>query len=139
MRRAYVFRLRPTARQHVALAACVDSHRERYNAALQERRDAWTHSTTRVYYGDQSAQLTEIRNLRADQALRSGCFLFQRPRLASGGRTYWDCLLLAPASGCSRPRAEATESSWTSSPTELHLYGRHHSSFTSRIRAMRGV
>jgi putative transposase len=41
VRPAYVFRLRPTARQHVALAACVDSHRELYNAALQERRDAW--------------------------------------------------------------------------------------------------
>ena len=40
VRRAYVFRLRPTARQHVALAACVDAHRELYNAALQERRDA---------------------------------------------------------------------------------------------------
>ncbi len=41
MRRAYVFRLRPTARQHIALAACVEAHRELYNAALQERRDAW--------------------------------------------------------------------------------------------------
>ena len=61
MRRAYVFRLRPTARQHVALAACVESHRELYNAALQERRDAWSHSKTRINYGDQSAQLTEIR------------------------------------------------------------------------------
>ena len=58
MRRAYVFRLRPTARQHIALAACVESHRELYNAALQERRDAWAHSKTRIYYGDQSAQLT---------------------------------------------------------------------------------
>jgi len=68
MRRAYVFRLRPTARQHVALAACVDSHRELYNAALQERRDAWSHSKTRINYGDQSAQLTEIRSVRPDQA-----------------------------------------------------------------------
>ena len=41
MRRAYMFRLRPTVRQHVALAACVEAHRELYNAALQERRDAW--------------------------------------------------------------------------------------------------
>ena len=71
MRRAYVFRLRPTARQHVALAACVDAHRELYNAALQERRDAWTHSKTRINYGDQSAQLTQIRGLRPDQALWS--------------------------------------------------------------------
>jgi putative transposase len=68
MRRAYVFRLRPTARQHVALAACVNSHRELYNAALQERRDAWAHNKTRINYGEQSGQLTEIRSLRPDQA-----------------------------------------------------------------------
>jgi putative transposase len=68
MRRAYVFRLRPTTRQHVALAACVDAHRELYNAALQERRDAWSHSKTRIIYGDQSAQLTAIRSARPDQA-----------------------------------------------------------------------
>jgi transposase len=71
MRRSYVFRLRPTARQHVALAACVESHRELYNAALQERRDAWAHSKTRVYYGDQSALLSEIRSARSDQAVWS--------------------------------------------------------------------
>jgi putative transposase len=64
-----VFRLRPTARQHVALAACVDAHRELYNAALQERRDAWSHaSKTRIRYGDQSAQLTQMRAARPDQA-----------------------------------------------------------------------
>jgi putative transposase len=71
MRRAYVFRLRPTARQHVALAACVEAHRELSNAALQERRDAWSHSKTRINYGDQSAQLTEIRSARTDQAVWS--------------------------------------------------------------------
>lgn len=71
MRRAYVFRLRPTSRQHIALAACVESHRELYNAALQERRDAWAQSKTRIYYGDQSAQLTEIRAARPDQAVWS--------------------------------------------------------------------
>lgn len=66
-----MFRLRPTARQHIGLAACVDAHRELYNAALQERRDAWAHSKTRIYYGDQSAQLTEIREARPDQAVWS--------------------------------------------------------------------
>jgi putative transposase len=71
MRRAYVFRLRPTARQHVALVACVESHRELYNAALAERRDAWAHNKTRIYYGDQSAQLTEIRAVRPDVAVWS--------------------------------------------------------------------
>lgn len=71
MRRAYVFRLRPTARQHVGLAACVESHRELYNAALQERREAWAHSKAHVYYGDQSAQLTDIRAARPDVAVWS--------------------------------------------------------------------
>jgi putative transposase len=71
VRRAYVFRLRPTARQHVALAACVDAHRELYNAALQERRDAWSHNKTRINYGDQSAQLSGIRAVRPDQAVWS--------------------------------------------------------------------
>jgi putative transposase len=67
-----VFRLRPTARQHVALAACVDAHRELYNAALQERRDGWSHaSKTRISYGDQSAQLTQVRAVRPDQAVWS--------------------------------------------------------------------
>ena len=66
-----MFRLRPTARQHVALAACVAAHRELYNAALQERRDAWSHSKTPVSYADQSAQLTEIRAVRSDQAVWS--------------------------------------------------------------------
>jgi putative transposase len=71
MRRAYVFRLRPTVRQHIAVAACVESHRELYNAALQERRDAWAHSKTRINYGDQSAQLTDIRSARPEAAVWS--------------------------------------------------------------------
>lgn len=71
MRRSYAFRLRPTARQHVSLGQCLDAHRELYNAALQERRDAWSHNQTRIYYGDQSAQLTEIRAARADHAVWS--------------------------------------------------------------------
>jgi putative transposase len=50
----------------------VDAHRELYNAALQERRDAWSHaSKIRISYGDQSAQLTEMRAARPDQAVWS--------------------------------------------------------------------
>ena len=68
MRRAYKFRLRPTARQQVALGQCLASHRELYNAALQERRDAWRLRGTGVSYGDQSAQLKDIREFRPDVA-----------------------------------------------------------------------
>lgn len=68
MRRSYKFRLRPTKGQHLRLAACLDSHRELYNAALQERRDAWKMSRVGVSYGEQSAQLREIRAVRPDVA-----------------------------------------------------------------------
>jgi putative transposase len=68
VRRAYRFRLRPTARQHVAFGQCLASHRELYNAALQERRDAWRLSRTRISYGEQSAQLKQIREIRPDVA-----------------------------------------------------------------------
>jgi putative transposase len=68
VRRAYKFRLRPTARQHVALERCLASHRELYNAALQERRDAWRLGGTAVSYGAQSVQLKAIREARPDVA-----------------------------------------------------------------------
>lgn len=60
--RSYKFLLRPTARQEIALRAMVDDHRNLYNAALQERRDAYRHrSRTTISYGAQSAQMKEIR------------------------------------------------------------------------------
>ena len=71
MRRSYVFRLRPTVRQHTALAGCVEAHRDLYNAALHERRGAWTGAKTRISYGHQSAQLSDIRAMRPDQAVWS--------------------------------------------------------------------
>jgi len=64
VRRAYKFLLRPTAHQAAALAACLEDHRDLYNAALQERRDAYRIRGHTVRYGDQSAQLKDIR--RAD-------------------------------------------------------------------------
>jgi putative transposase len=63
MRRAYKFRTYPTRRQEQRARALLDAHRQLYNAALEERREAWRHGVT-IRYGDQSAQLTEIR--RAD-------------------------------------------------------------------------
>lgn len=81
VRRAYKLRLRPTAKQHVSLGQCLDGHRELYNAALQERRDAYDRVVRRapgyfgddrlkmpVRYGTQSAQLKDIRAFRPDIA-----------------------------------------------------------------------
>ncbi|MFI7134181.1 RNA-guided endonuclease InsQ/TnpB family protein [Nonomuraea sp. NPDC050153] len=61
MRRSYKFQLRPTARQAVALAACLEEHRTLYNAALEHRRSAYRKAGVNVRYGDQSADLKHIR------------------------------------------------------------------------------
>ncbi|MFK4105810.1 RNA-guided endonuclease InsQ/TnpB family protein [Streptomyces sp. NPDC019531] len=62
MIRAYKFLLRPTSRQSAALGEMLRDHCSLYNGALQERRDAYRHtSKTTVRYGDQSVQLKEIR------------------------------------------------------------------------------
>ncbi|MFD8459038.1 RNA-guided endonuclease InsQ/TnpB family protein [Streptomyces antimycoticus] len=63
MMRAYKFLLHPTARQEAALKAMLCDHCSLYNGALQERRDAYRHtSKTSIKYGDQSAQLKEVRS-----------------------------------------------------------------------------
>src|SRR4029453_3751513 len=54
----------PTRRQEQRARALLEAHRQLYNAALEERREAWRRGVT-IRYADQSAQLTEIR--RADQ------------------------------------------------------------------------
>ncbi|MGR3934341.1 RNA-guided endonuclease InsQ/TnpB family protein [Streptomyces sp. BRA346] len=64
MLRAYKFLMRPTVRQARALTEMLRDHCSLYNGALQERRDAYRHaSKTSIKYGNQSAQLKEIRAL----------------------------------------------------------------------------
>ncbi|MFI6739707.1 RNA-guided endonuclease InsQ/TnpB family protein [Nonomuraea sp. NPDC050451] len=62
MRRSFKFLLRPTRHQEIALTAMLGDHRALYNAALEERREAWRRSKVSIRYGDQSAQLKEIRD-----------------------------------------------------------------------------
>jgi putative transposase len=61
VRRAYTFLLRPTARQAAALAACLEDHRQLYNAALEHRRTAYRTAGVTIRYGDQSGELKHIR------------------------------------------------------------------------------
>lgn len=68
MIRAHKFRLYPTSRQHEALNRMTRDHAEVYNAALQERRDAWQTRQQRVTATQQMGQLTQMRRLRPDQA-----------------------------------------------------------------------
>ena len=61
MKRAYRFLLRPTGRQQGALTVCLEDHRQLYNGALEHRRVAYQMRGVSVRYGDQSAELKDIR------------------------------------------------------------------------------
>jgi putative transposase len=64
VRRAFRFRAYPTRPQEARAARLLADHCDLYNAALEERREAWRMRRASVSYGMQSAQLKEIR--RAD-------------------------------------------------------------------------
>jgi putative transposase len=66
MRRAYKFLLRPTSKQTDALMSVLNDHRDLYNAALEERREAYRKRRVSIRYGDQSAQLKDIRGADPD-------------------------------------------------------------------------
>lgn len=57
----FTYRIYPTVRQVQALELHLREACRLYNAALQERRDAWTMQRKRITFYSQNAQLTEIR------------------------------------------------------------------------------
>jgi putative transposase len=61
VRRAYKLRAYPTRSQEGRTVRLLADHCDLYNAALAERREAWRMHKVSVNYGDQSAQLKEIR------------------------------------------------------------------------------
>jgi putative transposase len=61
VRRAYKLRAYPTCPQEGRAVRLLADHCDLYNAALQERREAWRMGKVSVPYGDQSAQLKAIR------------------------------------------------------------------------------
>lgn len=59
--RSYKFLLRPTSRQSRLLTECLEDMRVLYNAALEERREAWRMGKHRVTFFSQCAQIKDIR------------------------------------------------------------------------------
>jgi putative transposase len=64
VRRAFKFRAYPTRPQEHQAVRLLADHCDLYNAALEERREAWRMRRASVSYSEQSAQLREVR--RAD-------------------------------------------------------------------------
>jgi putative transposase len=68
VQRTFRYRLSPTPAQERALHGTLDLLRELYNAALQERRDAYRATGQGRSYYDQAADLRDVRALRPEFA-----------------------------------------------------------------------
>ncbi len=68
MRRAFKYKLRVSQAVNQKLRATLDLCRELYNAALQERRDAYRQAGISLNYYDQANQLPDIKAERPDVA-----------------------------------------------------------------------
>jgi len=66
MMKALKYRLYPTRNQRDTLQFILDRNRELYNAALEERREAYRMSRVSISYNDQSAQLPAIKEVRPE-------------------------------------------------------------------------
>ncbi len=66
IRKSFKFRIYPSKAQTLILENTLDLCRELYNAALQERRDAWKLNKVFISYLSQQNQLPEIRKSRED-------------------------------------------------------------------------
>jgi putative transposase len=66
LRKTFKYKLKPTAEQEQAMAFVLRRCRELYNAALEERREAWQKCGVTIREYDQSAQLPAIKEARPE-------------------------------------------------------------------------
>src|SRR5258708_3783077 len=66
VRKTFKYKLKPTPEQEQVLAFVLRRCRELYNAALQERRDAWHKCGVSVTAAGQSAQLPAVKEVRPE-------------------------------------------------------------------------
>jgi putative transposase len=66
VRKTYKYKLKATPQQEQAMAFVVRRCRELYNAALQERKEAWRKCGVSITAAGQSAQLPEVKEVRPE-------------------------------------------------------------------------
>ena len=106
VRRAYKFRAYPTRPQEGRAARLLADHCDLYNAALEERREAWRSRRTNVTYGTQSAQLRAIRDADPDGQGRHS-FTAQQQTLRRLNVVFQAFYARAQAGGAGYPRFKA--------------------------------
>ncbi len=67
MNRNFKYRLYPNRAQAAALDRVLELQRQLYNAALEERREAWRRRRVSLNYYDQANQLKDLRAM--DEAM----------------------------------------------------------------------
>src|SRR5215210_1409925 len=65
-RKTFRFKLYPSKAQIILLEQTLSACCELYNAAIQERRDAWRINRKSINFASQSAQLVEIKEVRTE-------------------------------------------------------------------------
>ena len=73
--KAFRYRIYPTQRQQRVLEDQLLLCAELYNAAIQERKEAWARAHKSISYFDQTLQLAEIKKVRSDVAAVSAIVL----------------------------------------------------------------
>lgn len=84
--KVYKYKLKPNKAFIAKCENALDICREIYNAALQERRDAWRMAKKNVTYFDQCRGLTEIRQIRED--VKGVCMKIERSALDRLSKTF---------------------------------------------------
>src|SRR5260370_33062917 len=88
VRKTFKYKLQPTAEQEGTLAFVLRRGCELYNAALEERREAWRMCAVSITVAGQSAHLPEIKQARLEyQAIYSPVLQELLPRPDQGYHT----------------------------------------------------
>ena len=124
-RRTFKYRLYPNRRQREKLQATLDVCRELYNAALQERREAWSSQRKGIYYAEQAKQLPGIKAVREDvRAFHSQVLQDALRRIDKAFRAFFPRCQRGQVPGFPRFRSESRYDSFTYPQGGFKLSGR---------------
>jgi len=124
-RRTFKYHLYPNRRQREKLQATLEVCRELYNAALQERREAWSSQRKGIYYAEQAKQLPGIKAVREDvRAFHSQVLQDALRRIDKAFRAFFLRCQRGQVSGFPRFRSASRYDSFTYPQAGFKLSGR---------------
>ena len=124
-RQTFKYRLYPNRRQRETLQATLAVCRELYNAALQERREAWSSHRKGIYYVQQAKQLPDIKTVREDVGeVHSQVLQDALRRIDKAFRAFFPRCQRGQVPGFPRFRSESRYDSFTYPQAGFKLSGR---------------